>query len=214
VAHRARGTESSEEAALARAAASGKTEAFAELVRRYEGPLLRFLSWRCASREDAEELCQESFLRAWEQIERYDPRWRFSTWLFTLARRLAISARRRTAPDATQASSVEQLGVTHGPAEQADRRELSEGVWALSERLLSEDQRTALWLRYAEDHSAEEIGRVLGRRPAAVRVLLFRARTVLAEHLDPSLVDGPPSCDERAPFLSALRTGQAMESGS
>lgn len=205
---------SQEEAALVRAATAGHTEAFAGLVRRYEGPLLRFLELRCASREDAEELCQESFLRAWKQLDRYDPRWRFSTWLFTLARRLALSAGRRAAPRAHSTEAVEQVGVQQGPAEQADRRERSEGLWALSERLLSADQRAALWLRYAENHSAEEIGRVLRRRPAAVRALLFRARTVLAEHLDPSLAEGLPGGEERATLFPALRAGQAVEGGS
>lgn len=195
-----------------RAAVAGRTEAFAELVRRYEGPLLRFLLLRSASREDAEELCQESFLRAWKQIERYDPRWRFSTWLFTLARRLAVSAGRRATPLAESATT--EAVVQGGPADEIDSRERREGLWALSERVLSEDQRMALWLRYAEDHSAEEIGRVLGRRPAAVRALLFRARTVLAEHLDPALAEESGSHCERAPFLSSLRAERALEGGS
>jgi RNA polymerase sigma-70 factor (ECF subfamily) len=214
VARGARSPESEEEAALVRAATAGRTESFAELVRRYEGPLLRFLELRCTSREDAEELCQESFLRAWRQLDRYDARWRFSTWLFTLARRLAISAGRRAAPRALAGEQVDQVDLQQGPAEQAALRERSEGLWALSERLLSADQRAALWLRYAENHSAEEIGRVLGRRPAAVRVLLFRARTVLAEHLDPSLAEGLPGGEERATFFPALRARQAVEGGS
>jgi RNA polymerase sigma-70 factor, ECF subfamily len=210
----ARSAELREEAGLAREAAAGRTEAFAELVRRYEGPLLRFLLLRSASREDAEELCQESFLRAWKQIGRYDPRWRFSTWLFTLARRLAVSAGRRAGPLDARATTTEAVVVNGGPEEEADSRERREGLWALSERVLSEDQRMALWLRYAEDQSTEEIGRVLGRRPAAVRALLFRARTVLAGHLDPALAEGSTSRNERAPFLSALCAEQAMEGGS
>jgi len=210
----ARSGELREEAALAREAAAGRTEAFAELVRRYEGPLLRFLLVRSASREDAEELCQESFLRAWKQIQRYDPRWRFSTWLFTLARRLAVSAGRRAAPlDARSATTVVVV-ENGGPAEELDSREQRDGLWALSERVLSEDQRMALWLRYAEDQTAEEIGRVLRRRPAAVRALLFRARSVLAEHLDPALADGTMFRNERDSILSALGAKQAMEGGS
>jgi RNA polymerase sigma-70 factor, ECF subfamily len=203
-----------EDAALMREAAAGRTEAFAELVRRYEGPLLRFLLLRSASREDAEELCQESFLRAWKQIERYDARWRFSTWLFTLARRLAVSAGGRAAPHDARAMSAEVVVESGSPADEVDSRERREGLWALSERVLSEDQRMALWLRYAEDQSAEEIGRVLRRRPAAVRALLFRARSVLAEHLDPALAEGSTARSEGTPFLSALGAERAMEGGS
>lgn len=202
-----------EEEALALSAASGEREAFGELVRRFEAPLLRFLLVRCGSHEDAEELCQESFLRAWQRIDRYDPRWRFSTWLFTVARRLAISRRRAADPTAV-ATSVEQLGVEREPGEEVARRERRDNLWSMAERLLGEDQRTALWLRYAEGFSADEIGRVVGRRAPAVRVMLHRARAVLAEHLDPSLADEPRVEEDPAPFLPAVRAGQMLEGGS
>jgi len=197
-----------------REAIAGQREAFGELVRRYEEPLLRFLLVRCGSREDAEELCQESFLRAWQRLERYDARWRFSTWLFTLARRLAISrGRSRGAPAA--AATVDALGVTRAPDQDALLRERRDGLWALAGRVLSADQRTALWLRYAEGQSAEEIGRVLRRRAPAVRVLLHRARAVLAEHLDPALADEEArGAQQAAPFLPVARPGQALEGGS
>ena len=63
------------------------------------------------------------------------------------------------------------------------RTELRRGLWDLAARVLSEEQRDALWLRYAEDLPPLEIARVLDRRPSTVRVLLFRARARLAEHL-------------------------------
>ena len=62
-------------------------------------------------------------------------------------------------------------------------------VWELAERVLTEDQRSALWLRYAEDLSVQEIAEVLGRRATTVRVLMFRARQKLAEHLEPARVE-------------------------
>ena len=82
------------------------------------------------------------------------------------------------------------MGQHAGPAEAAARRGAT-GLWGLAERVLTSDQRTALWLRYVEGHSADEIGRVLDRRAPAVRVLLHRTRFVLAEHLDPTLAEDP-----------------------
>jgi RNA polymerase sigma-70 factor (ECF subfamily) len=201
------------EAALARRAAGGQADAFGELVRRYEAPLFRFLLVRCGSREDAEELCQESFLRAWSRIDRYDPSRRFSTWLFTLAHRLAVS-RLRAAPPRTADAQVDALGVRHEPEREALLRERREGIWGLAGRVLTVEQRTALWLRYAEGLGAAEIGRVLGRRAPAVRVLLHRARALLAEHLDPSLAHEAAPPTDRAVLLPPLHDGHALEGGS
>src|SRR5580704_10768942 len=68
---------------------------FEELVRRFEAPLLHFLIRRAASRHDAEDLLQESFLVAYRNLGRYQSSWKFGTWLFTIANRLAVSSRRR-----------------------------------------------------------------------------------------------------------------------
>lgn len=169
--------------ALARLARDGSRTAFGELVRRYEGSLLRFLRPRAPNASDAEEAVQEVFLRAWSKLDRYDPSYRFSTWLFTVARHLSISrSRARRAPPAEH--DVALLACERDPSEAASKRELAEDLWGLADRVLTPDQRQALWLRYAEDLSAEEIGQVMKKRAVAVRVLLFRAREGLARHLE------------------------------
>src|SRR6187401_559021 len=76
---------------LVRRARAGSSDAFQELVERYESPLFNFLLRRTACAEDAEELAQDAFVRAWRKFATYDDRWTFSTWLFTLARRLAAT---------------------------------------------------------------------------------------------------------------------------
>lgn len=191
---------------LARAIRAGNGDAasraaFGRLVERHEASLLRFLRSRTASDDDAEELAQEVFLRVWRKLELYDPAQRFSTWLFTLARHVAISRVRvrRERATGTAADATGDLGDAHSelasdadargrvdddPSRAVWERERAQGVWALADRVLTPEQREALWLRYAEDLSAEEIGAVLRRSPAAVRVLLFRARTALADHVE------------------------------
>ena len=69
----------------------GSLPCFAELVKRFEGRLFNFLVRRTVTTHDAEDLVQDAFVRAWQRIDQYDPRWQFSTWLFTIANRLAIT---------------------------------------------------------------------------------------------------------------------------
>ena len=80
---------------LAIQAADGCIASFEQLVQRFQVPLVHFLSQRCESREDAEDIAQEAFVRAHSNLHRYQTRWRFSTWLFTIARRLCINHLRR-----------------------------------------------------------------------------------------------------------------------
>ena len=79
---------------LAAQAAAGSRSAFEELVSRYSLRLFHFLRSCSRSDEDVEDLTQETFLRAYRNIGRYDPQRRFSTWLYTMAIRLSISRQR------------------------------------------------------------------------------------------------------------------------
>jgi RNA polymerase sigma-70 factor (ECF subfamily) len=171
---------------LALQAQAGSRAAFAELVERYEGPLFHFLALRANSRAEAEELVQDTFLRAWLKIDRYRSDWRFSTWLFTLGRRIAASERRRTRVRANGADELDEVSVQSDPSGGLVEREDRAQIWSLAERHLSEEQCSALWLRYAEELPLDEVARVLGKSAVGVRVLLFRARTKLAQHLDPA----------------------------
>lgn len=168
---------------LVRRAQAGSSAAFGELVDRFESPLYNFLVRRAPSAEDAEEIAQDAFVRAWRRIDLYDARWSFSTWLFTLARRLAATRTRTVAPRLSGAETLEDVRVHADPARELAREEDRMSLWAIADRVLEEDPRSALWLRYAEDLSIPEIAAVLGRSSVSVRVMLFRARARLAEHL-------------------------------
>jgi hypothetical protein len=79
---------------LARKGATGDMDAFEELVRRRREGLVRFLASFSQSASDAEDLAQETFLRAYQNLSRYDLRKPFLTWLYVIARRLAINFKR------------------------------------------------------------------------------------------------------------------------
>ncbi len=169
--------------ALAARARSGCLTSFTELVERFESRLFNFLLRRCGSITDAEDLAQETFVRAWRAIGQYNPRWQFSTWLFTIAHRLAVTEyRRRRRERAMQGHGDPATGHADDPASVVAHREESRLIWDLADRVLGQTQREALWLRYAEDLSIRAIARVLGKTPVTVRVTLFRAREALDAH--------------------------------
>ncbi|MEE9129473.1 MAG: sigma-70 family RNA polymerase sigma factor [Phycisphaerales bacterium] len=159
------------------------------MVTRYEHRLFNFVLRRVSCAADAEDIVQEAFLRAWQSIDRYDPTWEFSTWLYTIARRLAANqhgaSRRLTlrADPTANTASVQSAD----PAEIVARNEQHGNLWPTAQRILTEDQRTALWLRYGESMSVQDIANVLGKTRVSVRVILFRARKAIARDMNSTL---------------------------
>ena len=160
---------------LACRAQQGCAASFEELVRRYQVPVVQFLR-RMGAGADAEDLFQETCVRAYRNLHRYRSQWRFATWMFTIARRLRINqARRRVSVSNAERLESVPAGAP-GPLEIAVREEGRERLWAAAARILSEEETAAVWLHYVEDRSARETAAVLGRSWMAVKSMLFRAR--------------------------------------
>ena len=83
---------------LARQCQNGCRESFERLVRRFERRVLRFLSAMVNNRQDAEDLAQDTFLKVYKSIHRFNPEYKFSTWLFTIAKRTAMNHYRASRP--------------------------------------------------------------------------------------------------------------------
>jgi RNA polymerase sigma-70 factor (ECF subfamily) len=174
---------------LAERAQGGSMQCFVELVGRFEARIYNFLLRRVGHPVDAEDLTQETFLRAWQAIGRYRSKATLSTWLFTIAGRLAIDhARRRRRINDMQSgrTDMEQVSAdsSHVEAVQQAGREL----WDLAAAVLPDEQHAAVWLRYAENMSSADVARALGRSHVSVRVMLMRARHTLAAHASPHLL--------------------------
>lgn len=180
---------------LAHRATRGCSASFNELARRFQVPLVHFLE-RWAAPEDAEDLAQDTLIRAYRNLHRYRPRWPFSTWLFTIARRLSINHQRRRRPR-LDSDAMEAVQDARGrPETLAAEAESRQRLWDLAREALSEPQFTATWLYYVEEMSVSQIARVLGRSKTATKVTLFRARKRLLpilQELEPS--DAPEGCD-------------------
>lgn len=179
-----------EDVRLMLAFAAGEENAFDALFRRWAGPLLRHLERMVGESAAAEELVQETFLRVHRARERYRPDARFSTWLYTIATRLALNELRRPARRAPHArlgaegdDPLLELAAEDGPAE--GRLDARRRGGALEGALASlpERQRAALWLAAVEGLSYADVARTLETTEASVKSLVHRARTSLLEKL-------------------------------
>jgi len=189
---------------LAGRAQQGCSASFEELVRRFQVPLLQFLQ-RWAAREDAEDLVQDTLIRAYQNLRRYRPSWRFATWLFTIARRLSMNQRRRSRPKA----GGELLDAVEDnrprPGQLVADEESRQRLWDLAAEVLTEPQMTATWLYYVEDLPVKQVARVLGRSQIAAKATLFRARKKLSailHELEPGttgVTPVPPAEDRDTP---------------
>lgn len=179
----------------------GDESALAELYRRWAGPVRRFLRRMVGEPSMAEDLTQETFVRVHGARDRYAPEARFSTWLFRIARNLALNEldRARNSAPHWSTSPVDEDGTSsrpplelvaggaaadaHADARRA-RRRLERELAALPER-----QRTALWLTAAEGQSHAEVAEVLETTPQSVKALVHRARATLVERMADEVSD-------------------------
>ncbi|MCG8371349.1 MAG: sigma-70 family RNA polymerase sigma factor [Proteobacteria bacterium] len=175
-----------DEAELIVAAKAGSVDAFTDLVRAYRERLLRFLLTRCASFADAEDALQDTLIAAYRYLHSYDPRWRFSTWLYRIAIRKAAGLRR---PDVVDVTDVHDLRDEESdPLLQCLADTETDNLWISARRLFNDDVFTAMWLRYAEDMSVNDISSTLERSVSWTKVNLMRGRRALGN----ALRDEPP----------------------
>jgi RNA polymerase sigma-70 factor (ECF subfamily) len=166
----------------------GDEDAFDELVARKAGQLIQLVYRMVGDREEARDLVQLAFVRAWENRERYDRRWTPNTWLYRIATNLSIDYLRSKGSRARLdepvrhhlyevASAGERRDFTHLERDEVERI-LGEMLAHLSER-----QRTVFILREIEGLSSNEVAEVLGCRASTVRNHLFTARRELRTRL-------------------------------
>jgi len=160
---------------LARQAKQGCRASFAELVKRFAPRLQFFLCQKTNDPHDAEDLVQDTFVKAYQNIGRYRESYRFSTWLFTIGARLAVSHHRKKC---VRLRPVPAPHERPGPTEAAGNRQRHDDLWTLA-RELSEFQYRVLWLKYGQEMSIKEIARTMRRSQVSVKVSLHRARVNL-----------------------------------
>lgn len=173
-----------EDDVLARRAAYGCAASFDCLMRRHQARVLHFLRRR-AGTDDGEDLLQETFVRAFQGLRRYDPRWRFITWLLTIARRVAMNHARRPRAETDSEAIESAVAREPEPERRADADEQRCRLWDVASRVLSEEERTALWLVYVEELSGREVAAVLQRSWGSTKMMIWRARRKLRPWIEP-----------------------------
>lgn len=167
-------------------------------MRRYEGRIYRFAARLCGNPEDARDITQEAFVRAFRMLERYDPSQEFGPWLFTVARRKAVDHLRASPPgcDEVLPEVASDDDVFHGVAS----RDEGGVLWDLARRILPDLQFQALWLHYAEDMDTAELAQVLNVSRTHAKVLLWRGRSILTRRLRPLALnpEGSPPLGQSA----------------
>ncbi len=178
-------------------ALKGHERAYRELVRRYERPVFSLVYRMVRHRERAEDLTQETFVKALNALESYRPDYKFSSWIFKIANNAAIDQLRRKeletlsidgAPDADSAdtareSTLQLRDAGESPLDELEARELGSAIERAIGQLRPE-YRSCIILRHVEGYPYEEIAELLELPLGTVKTYIHRARNELKQILE------------------------------
>lgn len=176
------------EARLVAEALAGSQSAFEQIVGRYQRPVISLISRMVGDRGVAEDLAQESFVKAFRNLGGFDVTRRLSSWLFRIAHNTALDWLRRARPaivsldDPGDDASHGAMAAAPPAADPVEREALGEALEAAM-NTLRPAYRAAVALRYEQDLSFEEIGQVMGVPEVTARSYVHRARKELAQAL-------------------------------
>ncbi|MEE8061660.1 MAG: sigma-70 family RNA polymerase sigma factor [Gemmatimonadales bacterium] len=178
-------------------ARAGREVAYRELVRRYERPIFSLIYRMVRDRELAEDLSQETFVKALNAIDSYRPEFKFSSWIFKIANNAAIDHLRRRelktlsiegspharTPEAMEATALQITSRDSGPLAYVEARELGGMIEEAISHLRPEYQ-SCILLRHVEGRPYEEIAEMLDLPLGTVKTYIHRARNELRKLLD------------------------------
>lgn len=177
-------------------ARAGRERAYRELIGRYERPVFSIIYRLVRDRELAEDLAQDTFIKVLNALDRYDPKLKFSSWIFKIAHNTAIDRLRKRevatlsldgSPNARTADDIEATRITvasteESPEDYAASREIGEEIEkALA--LLRPEYRSAIVLWHIEDRPYDEIAEIMEIPLGTVKTFIHRARNELRKHL-------------------------------
>lgn len=174
----------------------GREAAYRELIRRYERPVFSLIYRMVRDRELAEDLAQETFVKALNAIESYRPEYKFSSWIFKISNNAAIDHLRRrelstlsidgsphaVTPEAMEATALQIGDRQETPLEELVARELG-GQIEQAIGLLRPEYRACILMRHVEGRPYEEIAEMLELPLGTVKTYIHRARNELRQSL-------------------------------
>jgi RNA polymerase sigma-70 factor (ECF subfamily) len=186
------------DAATVALARDGDTQAFQALVERHSRAIYRLAHRMTGTSQDAEDVVQETFLKAYRQLGRFESRANFGTWLHRIAVNCAIDLIRSRA---YRESGRDAVDLEYGADERMDNNQASPERLMLSAEVqarvgaamdgLSQMERAAFVLRHFEGHSIEEISSALGLKANATKHSIFRAVKKMRVALEPLVAARP-----------------------
>jgi RNA polymerase sigma-70 factor (ECF subfamily) len=185
------------DAAAVALARGGDSEAFRELVERHSRAVYRLAHRMTGNPSDAEDVVQETFLRAYRQLSRFESRANFGTWVHRIAVNCSIDLirsrpRRETPQDATDLDHIGASGAVDHQRPSPERLTISaevSGRVAEAMTVLSPMERAAFMLRHLEGQSIDEISRALGLKANATKHSIFRAVRKMRSALQPFVAE-------------------------
>jgi RNA polymerase sigma-70 factor (ECF subfamily) len=211
--------DTSDDLTLVHATKQGDMAAFEQLVKRHTAMIFRVAMHILASREDAEEVVQDAFLKAFQHLQDFEERARFSTWLTRIAVNAALmklrSLRRATTvsidQEADEGSTLADKVADwkHNPEQLYSRSELRE-ILQRALASLPHAYRVVFLLRDVEGVSVAETAEMLGLSVPNVKARLFRARLKLREHLSRYFARGRNATESSLPLKRVVSDLRAL----
>ena len=182
---------------LVAAILDGEAALYTDLVERYRGRLINYVNRFLGNVEESEELSQEVFLRVYRALDRYNPRYRFSTWLFRVARNAAIDLIRKRRLKLVPMQRVALDGQVQEREFESEERDPYRTLRNLERRHaivaaidgLKGEYRELIQLRHFAEMTYEEIAEFKGMPLGTVKNKLFRGRRMLKARLADYLTD-------------------------
>jgi RNA polymerase sigma-70 factor (ECF subfamily) len=175
----------SESSVIARGLRRRDPELLERLIEQYQHRLLRYLLYLTSNRELAEDIFQETWIRVLERGHQYNPKYEFSTWLFSIARNLTVDYLRKKKPasldgllDAEEGVSLDPPDLRPSALEQVAQQEQAERISAALVGIAAEYRETIV-LRFQEGLALEEIAVVTGAPLGTVKSRLYRGLNAL-----------------------------------
>lgn len=159
----------------------GNTTSFAYIIENYQSKIRSFINKRCANSADSDDITQEIFIAVHKNLYQYKSELPFSAWIFGIARNKANEHFRKVKQFPTAIEHTDDAGHTDTPQSRIVSTEQSNEFWNEAKRILSEEQFTAIWLKYQQDLQVSDICKHMQISLSNVKIHLFRARKKLSE---------------------------------
>ncbi|MGC9046645.1 MAG: RNA polymerase sigma factor [Minisyncoccia bacterium] len=171
-----------EEQKLIKNAQKGENQAFAELYDKYVDKIYRFILLKVGRKEDAEDLTQQVFLKAWQNVKSYKPQgYVFSAWLYKIAHNTVIDYYRRNKSHKSL-DAIQEIGYEISTTVLDDKNDLIKIKNAIYQ--LETTQQSVIIMKFIDELSNKEISEILGKSEGAIRVLQHRALKELKKYLE------------------------------